>query len=199
MCIAFEVPRFLVPSPIDVAVAFGQNAALLLSPLTVPPAPVSAALGIHKSAVLKDSNGNGLADVGESIEFAFIVTNTGNVTESDVAVQDPMVSGLSEQVIAELRPGASATVTAAPYTVTAKDVAAGGVHNIAAATGTDPSGRPTRSPDDSVTVSASATQGHRGDVLAQTGAAGVWPFAATAAGLLPIGAVLIVVRRRKTA
>jgi uncharacterized repeat protein (TIGR01451 family)/LPXTG-motif cell wall-anchored protein len=167
------------------------------STVTVPPAPISAALGIHKSAVLNDTNGNGMADAGESIRFAFVVTNTGNVTQTDVAVQDPMVTGLSSQVIAVLLPGATATVLATPYTVTAKDVAAGGVHNVAAATGTGPLGDPTRSPDASVTVSSTSPAAHRGDVLAQTGTASVWPFGASAAGLLLAGAALMVLRRRK--
>ncbi|AKC86182.1 hypothetical protein WQ53_04735 [Pseudoxanthomonas suwonensis] len=85
---------------------------------------------------------------GSTIAYAFLVTNTGDVTLSDVAVTDPL-PGLSAVTCpaTTLAPGTGMTCTAS-YTVTAADVDAGNVHNSATASGTPPAtpGNPTPSP-----------------------------------------------------
>lgn len=63
-------------------------------------------LSIDKVGQLDDVNENGLADEGESIDYSFIVTNTGNMTLYDVAVTDPRVTGLEPASLASLAPGA---------------------------------------------------------------------------------------------
>ncbi|WP_191090010.1 DUF7507 domain-containing protein [Nesterenkonia ebinurensis] len=86
-------------------------------------------------------------EVGDEVDFSFTVTNTGNVTLSDVSVTDEL-EGLSEIAYGEwpgesgvLAPGESVTATAS-YTLTQADVDAGEVENLASTTGNPPSGEP---------------------------------------------------------
>ena len=77
------------------------------------------------------------AVVGDTLPFAFAVTNTGNVTLTNVTIADALPGvTLSGGPIASLAPGAtdSTTITGS-YTLTAADVAAGTVTNTATATG----------------------------------------------------------------
>jgi uncharacterized repeat protein (TIGR01451 family) len=103
----------------------------------VPTTPAAPAITVVKHAVLTDANGNGGADEGEVIDYTFTVTNTGNVVLHDVGVTDPKVGPVTcpQDTLA---PGATEVCTAAPYTVTAADVAAGVVHNSATSHGTPP-------------------------------------------------------------
>src|SRR5690606_32404751 len=80
---------------------------------------------------------------GDTISYQFVVTNTGDVVLTGVAVVDPL-PGLSP--IAYAWPGAEgvlevgqSVIATATYTVTAADVNAGNVHNSATAEGTPPS------------------------------------------------------------
>lgn len=80
---------------------------------------------------------------GEVITYTFVATNIGNVTLSDVGVADPL-PGLSPldcglAVPATLAPGDALTCTAT-YEVTQDDIDAGGVSNVASATGSPPDG-----------------------------------------------------------
>jgi gliding motility-associated-like protein/uncharacterized repeat protein (TIGR01451 family) len=87
--------------------------------------------------------------VGDVLSYDIIVTNTGNVTLTDIEIDDPNADAGSivGSPIAVLAPGASATVTA-EQTITQADVDAGYIENSAIATGDSPSGT-----DDVVDVS----------------------------------------------
>ena len=112
---------------------------------------------IDKHAALHDTNGNGLADLGETITYTFTVRNTGNVTLTAVGVTDAKVGPVSCPQ-ATLAPGATETCTAATYTVTQADVDAGVVHNSATAHGTPPGDTtPITSPPDSTDTPTSST------------------------------------------
>ncbi|MDV6228358.1 hypothetical protein R2G56_18875, partial [Nitratireductor aquimarinus] len=50
------------------------------------------ALSLNKTGVLNDLNGNDLIDLGETITYSFLVTNTGTVTMTDVTVDDPLLT-----------------------------------------------------------------------------------------------------------
>ena len=52
---------------------------------TIPAAP---SLNVVKTASLVDTNTNGLADLGETINYTYVVTNNGNVAIDDVAIDD---------------------------------------------------------------------------------------------------------------
>ncbi len=112
------------------------------------------ALTLDKTGTLNDLNGNALIDLGETITYSFLVTNTGNVTMTNVTVDDPLLANAGvalDQGPQTLAPGASFTFTAT-YTPVQADIDAGSVVNTATGTGTPPSGPPTTSPPDTVTV-----------------------------------------------
>ena len=92
-------------------------------------------------ALVKTSSyddGDCTAAVGDTIGYSFSVTNTGNVTLTDVVVTDPLVTMLGGP-IASLAPGAIDTTSyTASYTVTQQDIDAGLFSNQATATATTP-------------------------------------------------------------
>ena len=104
----------------------------------------TARIGLVKTAVSSDENGNGLAEVGETIVYTFAVTNTGNVTVTGVTIADPLPGlVLAGGPIASLAPGAvDATTITGVYTLTQADLNAGQVVNQATASGSDPTGNP---------------------------------------------------------
>ncbi len=90
---------------------------------------------------VSDTNGNGVTDAGDTINYAFTLTNAGNVTLTNINVNDPLVSVVSAtgSAIASLAPGASDSTTfTAGYVITPADVTAGGVQNSADTAGTPP-------------------------------------------------------------
>lgn len=166
-------------------------------------------LTITKKAELNDENGNDLADEGETIDYSFLVENTGNVDLTDVTVDDPKVTGL-DPVSADIKAGEDQTFTSDPYTVTADDVEEGEVSNTATASGTDPF-------DETVDAEGSSTMtetvdpdgngsgggGDGGDdgqengngLLPDTGAP-AWMMTALAAAVAMIGSGAWLARRR---
>ncbi|WP_458628689.1 DUF7507 domain-containing protein [Winogradskyella sp. PC D3.3] len=108
---------------------------------TVTPIPQEPSIEITKSSTYVDVNGDGVANVGDEVHYVFEVSNTGNVTVSNITVSDAnaVVSGGP----IDLTPGATDSTTfTAVHTLTQSDVDAGYVYNIATATGEDPSGDP---------------------------------------------------------
>jgi uncharacterized repeat protein (TIGR01451 family) len=113
--------------------------------------------------VVKTSNPTSVTTVGQTITYSFLVTNTGNVTLTDVGVDDTDFSGSGDLSnitcpagTAELAPGASVTCTAS-YVATQADIDAGEITNTATATGTPPTGDPIDSPPGENTVDVPAT------------------------------------------
>ena len=164
---------------------------------TVPPAPD---LDIEKTASLRDTNSNGTADAGEQIVYSFVVTNTGNVTLTDVAVVDDRIAGLVPASIDTLAPGAVASFVADPYVVTAADVTGGGVTNVATAIGTAPGDSdPFESdPDEVVTTTTPPPAGGAdgGGLLPSTGTALGWLSVLAALAAAGVGGSML--RRRTT-
>ena len=110
--------------------------------VTIPAAIPVGSLTLVKRAHLNDANGNGLADLGETIDYTFDLTNTGNTTLSGLTVDDPKAGSVTCPQLT-LPPAATITCTAdSPYTVTEADIAAGDVVNVATANGTPPAGVP---------------------------------------------------------
>ena len=97
----------------------------------------NAHITIVKHAEQNGSGEAGAFKLGETIEYAITVTNTGNLTATDVKVSDANADNFGEKVIESLAPGASETFTAS-HTVTEADVLAGKVNNVATAKGTSP-------------------------------------------------------------
>ncbi len=85
----------------------------------------------------------------DTIDYTFVVTNTGNVTLDPIAVDDPKVGTVSCPVTA-LAPAATTTCTAT-YVLTQEDVDGGAVVNVATASGTPPTGDPVTAEDTTTT------------------------------------------------
>ncbi|MBK9335059.1 MAG: DUF11 domain-containing protein [Lewinellaceae bacterium] len=108
-------------------------------PLTQTPS-----IAIVKVGTFVDLAPLGVTNPGDQITYAFTVTNTGNVTLTNVTVTDPLPGiTVSGGPLASLAPGASNNSTfTAVYTITQADINNGGVENQATATGTDPNNDP---------------------------------------------------------
>ncbi len=78
---------------------------------------------------------------GEVVTYTFTVTNTGNVTLTDIVVNDPLVGGSVTLLKTELAPGESTTGTG-QYTVTQLDVEGISRYNQAETEGTPPNHDP---------------------------------------------------------
>ncbi|MCE9622287.1 MAG: DUF11 domain-containing protein [Actinomycetia bacterium] len=118
---------------------------------TTVTAPRTPSITVAKSAAPTT-----VTAAGQTVNYSFLVTNTGNVTLTSVDVTDPL-PGLSvvSCPVSTLAPAATTTCTAS-YTVTQADVNAGTILNTATATGTPPSG-PAVTDTDTATVTATQT------------------------------------------
>ncbi len=94
--------------------------------------PQSAALSIVKNGTFNDENGDGNADVGETISYTFTVSNDGNVTLTNVTVSDPKVTVSGGPTTLDVGETDSTTFTGT-YTITQVDIDAGKVDNTATA------------------------------------------------------------------
>ncbi|EKF43847.1 parallel beta-helix repeat-containing transcriptional regulator AraC [Nitratireductor indicus C115] len=114
--------------------------------------PMDASYDFVKEAAHDDANGNGLIDAGEVMNYTFTVTNTGNVSLTDVVVTDSRATVSGSPLAGPLAPGAvDTTSVTGTYTVTQADIDAGDLDNVASATAKDPNGddvsRQSRPPD----------------------------------------------------
>ncbi|MCT1478413.1 DUF11 domain-containing protein [Microbacterium sp. p3-SID336] len=117
------------------------------------------AISVVKSANLTDPAQYVL---GAPVTYSFLVTNTGNVDLTAVAVAETAFSGAGTPPVAScpqttLAPGEETTCTAG-YTLTQADIDAGEVTNTAQATGTPPEGDPVTASDDAVISGSEAPQ-----------------------------------------
>jgi uncharacterized repeat protein (TIGR01451 family) len=139
--------------------------------------------------LVKDADTNGPVHVGDQITYSFTVTNTGNVTLTSVTVSDPLLGVVTCQETT-LAAGQSTACSAAPYLVTAEDVANGEVVNRATARGRTRGGVAVTDTD-AVVVAARATEG-----LPDTGSPVSPAVPLVALGMLGAGASLMFAGRR---
>src|SRR5690606_8936769 len=102
----------------------------------------SPSISLEKTGEFIDENGNGAADVGETIEYSFAVTNTGNVTLYNIMITDPLPGiQILGGPIAQLLPGETDSTTfTAIYVINDQDIGNGEVVNQATVTGEDENG-----------------------------------------------------------
>ena len=87
-------------------------------------------VALIKTGVFNDDNGNGSAEVGETISYTFEVSNTGNSTLTDLVINDPLVQVNGS--LASLAPLQSDNTTfTATYAITQDDINNGFVENQA--------------------------------------------------------------------
>ena len=108
--------------------------------------------------VAKSASPTTVTAAGQIVTYSFLVSNTGNVTLTAIAVTDPL-PGLSAVSCPQttLNPAATTTCTAT-YTVRQADINAGSIANTATVSGTPPSGPPVTDTD-TATVTAPAGPG----------------------------------------
>ena len=105
-------------------------------------------ISLTKTGVLVDGNGNGRADAGESISYSFTVTNTGQVTLTNVALTDIVggitITGGPIATLPSTPPSAAAdsTTFTGSYTLKQSDIDSGAFTNTAIVTGIPPVGSP---------------------------------------------------------
>jgi uncharacterized repeat protein (TIGR01451 family) len=128
----------------DTATATGVGEAGGTSPrshpatVTVPTVEGDPRVSIVKSGGVSPSGDQGGVLVDDTITYSYLVTNTGNVSLTSVAVNDPTAGPVTCPTPSpRMAPGDSVTCTAdTPHTVTQGDVDAGQVTDTAIATGT---------------------------------------------------------------
>ncbi|MDT4904579.1 MAG: hypothetical protein QOH52_2595, partial [Pseudonocardiales bacterium] len=131
-------------------------------PITSPPStatvPTTAVgkLTLVKTAHPVDTNGDGVIDAGDTITWTLLVANVGTATVDHIKVSDP-TAGTVTCPATSLAPGQSMTCTAPAHVITADDVAAGGVHNVATATGAGVEGATVTSNQGQASVAVHAT------------------------------------------
>ncbi|WP_198551492.1 MULTISPECIES: Ig-like domain-containing protein [unclassified Stenotrophomonas] len=123
----------VVSTPGNLPLCLAGNTSALCNPtLDIPVDAPAPALSIVKSAAAPTGNA-----VGSTIAYTFVVTNTGNVTLSGIAVVDAKLSVAPVCPVTTLAPGAATTCTGR-YTLVQADLDAGRVVNAAHAEGTPP-------------------------------------------------------------
>ena len=107
---------------------------------TTTPVTQAGSLLLTKSAAVNDVDGDFKIDLGDKVQWSFLLKNTGSVTLSTLAVNDP-IAGAVTCPGTPIAPGATATCTAAaPHVISQADVDAGVVNNTATASAKTPGG-----------------------------------------------------------
>ena len=138
-------------------------------PVTSPPSSVTVVIPAHPALVIKKSASPGSFDAaGTTIHYSYLVTNTGNVTLTDLKVNDAL-AGLSAIACpsATLNPGSDMTCTAT-YVTTEANLKARSVSDTATVTGDPPTGSPVVSGPSTVVIAAPAPV-HPGTPVPVTG------------------------------
>ncbi|WP_447912833.1 beta strand repeat-containing protein [Microbacterium phyllosphaerae] len=139
---------------------------------STPPTNTSVAAAAPELLTGKTAAVRGDGAVGDIIDYAFTIENTGNVTVSAITLTDPL-PGLSVPAVrwpgepGVLAPGEIATAIAS-YAIVQADVDAGEVVNIATAAGSAPSGAAVQ--DASDRISTPTVDADAGITIDKTGA-----------------------------
>ncbi|GAB3144982.1 hypothetical protein GCM10027290_24100 [Micromonospora sonneratiae] len=165
-----------------------------VTPPQAPPSTVTVpttgtrGLGVTKTGHAVDVNDNGRIDAGDRIDWTLTVTNLGATTIRNITVSDEL-SGAVTCPGSELAPGAAMNCTVPPHTITAADVAAGRVVNVATATGVTGDGTPVTSEPARASVDIKS--------LPVTGTGHI-PQLVAAGLMITAGGVLLLVRPRRS-
>ncbi|MFJ4223600.1 CshA/CshB family fibrillar adhesin-related protein [Microbacterium sp. NPDC089695] len=163
---------------------------------------VAASVAFDKtSGGLVDADHSGGPSVGDVIDYAFEIVNTGNAEVSGIAVADPAIAVACPST--KLAAGAALTCGPVSYTLTSRDLAAGRVVNSATVSATGPDGDRVTASDTVTTVfgavvpptAAPPSARPAAEGLAESGGAAAVAVAALAALAAAVGVLLVVARR----
>ncbi|PRZ22004.1 DUF7507 domain-containing protein [Flavobacterium granuli] len=98
---------------------------------------VESGIALVKTGTFNDSNSDGYAQAGETISYAFSVTNTGEMTLTNISITDPLVTIIGGPITTLSIGTTDSTTFTASYLVTQSDIDAGMVINSALAIGKD--------------------------------------------------------------
>lgn len=142
-----QVLQFPAPEPVPATYKLGFAASTglftdvhLIRTLRVQALAPLPALQLEK----RIATGSVPAVAGTEVQYAFTVTNTGGTPLSAIVVDDPLIADVT-CVDTDLGPG-EPTACSGTYTLTAADVQAGQVHNVAVARGASAGGLVESSP-----------------------------------------------------
>ncbi|MFB9212416.1 beta strand repeat-containing protein, partial [Echinicola jeungdonensis] len=108
---------------------------------TITPESELPNISLIKEGTYIDSNGDGVANVGDEITYSFTIENSGNVTLHGIRVTDPQVTVSGSAIT--LAPGATDNSTfTAVYALTQADIDAGTFTNTAEVNGVTPGDAP---------------------------------------------------------
>lgn len=111
------------------------------------------ALQLPAITLKKSANPNSFSNSGEIISYSFTITNTGNVTLTDIRLTDSLTGIFQHPLVQSiLAPGQFATAYGS-YVTLYRDVILGGVVNTAQAFGSDPKGVQVSDSDTAITAS----------------------------------------------
>jgi uncharacterized repeat protein (TIGR01451 family)/gliding motility-associated-like protein len=141
--IAWTETYFVTQDDLDMGLIFNQVSAAGYGPgdllFTASDAVTIYADQQPGIEVAKTAGSQSFSSAGEEISYTIVVSNTGNVTITDILVEDPLI-GLME-VVETLAPGESASLTGT-YAATQEELDNGRILNIVFVTGMDPAGNP---------------------------------------------------------
>ncbi len=107
--------------------------------VTVVNFPIVPTMSVIKTGNIVDTDGNGRTDAGEVVEYTITITNTGNVTLTNVQFSDASVTVVSGLPIADLQPGDTVNIVV-HQTILQSDIDNGSISNQATVTYDDPQG-----------------------------------------------------------
>ncbi|MFC7356938.1 gliding motility-associated C-terminal domain-containing protein, partial [Jejudonia soesokkakensis] len=96
-----------------------------------------ASIAVIKVGTVNDINGSGCADPKETITYTFTVVNTGNVTLTNIDIDDPLVNVVGGPITLGPNETDNTSFTAV-YSIRQSDIDRGFVTNQATVTGLDP-------------------------------------------------------------
>jgi len=109
---------------------------------TITPLTQDPSINITKDGTYVDTNQDRITNVGDVVSYNFVITNTGNVTLTNVTVTDnnAVITG---GPIVSLAVGATDSATfSGSHAITQEDIDAGYVYNLATVTAKDPKDNP---------------------------------------------------------
>jgi len=89
----------------------------------------------EKTGTLVDVDGNGIINVGDKITYAFTITNTSDVTLTNITIDDPKVTVIGGPLESLAAGESDSTTFSAEYIITQEDIDFGSFTNIATVKG----------------------------------------------------------------